>query len=127
MKERIPFVLLSTFLLTACGPDKIIADLPSPDGKYHVEVRKCPQRGSLTWDEQTQVSVVEAGVSEKCNAFIVALTQFRSYTPDEQLQLEWLSDTELRAWHPAFEPKNGPWARTFKQNSPVQVTFAPKQ
>ncbi|MBC9904973.1 hypothetical protein IAG32_12180 [Achromobacter xylosoxidans] len=126
MKKSMPLVLLSSILLTACGPDKIIADLPSPDGKYHVEVRKCPQRGSLTWDEQTQVSVVEAGVSEKCNAFIVALTQFRSYAPDEQLQLEWISDTELRAWHPAFEPKNGAWASTIKQGAPVKVIFAPK-
>ena len=30
---------LSAVLLTACGPNKIVADLPSPDGKYHVEVR----------------------------------------------------------------------------------------
>lgn len=127
MKKSIPLILLSSMLLTACGPDKIIADLPSPGGKYHVEVRKCPQRGSLTWAEKTQVSVLEFGVSEKCNAFMAALTQFDSYSPDEQLQLEWTSDTELRAWHPAFDPKNGPRASTFKPNAPVQVIFAPEK
>ncbi|MBV7366078.1 hypothetical protein, partial [Streptococcus vulneris] len=50
-EKCVPLALLSAVLLTACGPNKIVADLPSPDGKYHVEVRLCPQPGSLTWTE----------------------------------------------------------------------------
>ena len=124
MKKSIPLLLLSSVLLAGCGPDKIIADLPSPSGKYHVEVRKCPQRGSLTWDEQTQVSVLEAGASEKCNAFILALAQFQSYSPDDQLRLEWVSDTELRASHPAFASNAAPVAATSQPNNPVKIIFS---
>ena len=32
MKKCVPLALLSAVLLTACGPNKIVADLPSPDG-----------------------------------------------------------------------------------------------
>jgi len=124
MKHSIPLLLLSSVLLTACGPDKIIADLPSPGGKYHVEVRQCPQRGSLTWGEQTQVSVLAAGVSEKCNAFISALTQFQSKSLDDQLRLEWVSDTELRAWHPAFATGSVPMSASQMPNNPVKITFS---
>lgn len=125
MKKSILLALLSSALLTACGPDKLVADLPSPSGKYHVEVRQCPQRGTLTWGEQTQVSVLEAGVSEKCNAFISALTQFQSSSPDDQLRLEWISDTELKASHPAHASGNAPTGATQKPGNPVRITFAP--
>ncbi|MGB3431431.1 hypothetical protein [Achromobacter sp.] len=124
MKHSIPLLLLSSVLLTACGPNKIIADLPSPSGKYHVEVRQCPQRGSLTWGEQTQVSVLEAGVSEKCNAFISALTQFQSNSLDDQLRLEWVSDTELRARHPTFAAGGMPMSASQMPNNPVKITFS---
>lgn len=124
MKKSIPLLLLSSFVLTACGPNKIVADLPSPSGKYHVEVRKCPQRGSLTWGEQTQVSVLAAGVSEKCNAFISALTQFQANSPEDQLRLEWVSDTELKASHPALAAGSAPMSVSQMPNNPVKIIFS---
>lgn len=116
---------LLTALLAGCGPNKIIVDLSSPQGQYHVEVRKCPQPGSMTWTEQTQVSVLKAGTSENCQSAVNALAQFNSYSPDDQLQLEWLSDTELRAWHPGFDPKFGPASASYKADNPVKIIFAP--
>jgi hypothetical protein len=47
LKKCTPLLLLSCVLLAACGPDKTIADLPSPGGKHHVEVRECPQAGVI--------------------------------------------------------------------------------
>ena len=74
MKKSLPLLLGVSVLLTACGPNKIIVDLPSPDGKYHVEVRKCPQAGSLTWTEKTQVSILDRGVSEACQSAVKSLS-----------------------------------------------------
>ncbi len=125
MKNSFPLLAAMVLLLTACGPDQIIADLPSPDGSHHVEVRLCPQRGSFTRDSHTQVSVLKSGESENCNAFINATAQFAGYAPNEQLQLEWLSDTELRAWHPAFDPQHGPARAAYKNATPITLTFAP--
>lgn len=125
MRKTVPLLLLSSVMLTACGPNKIIVDLPSPNGNYHVEVRKCPQRGSMTSGEQTQVSVLKAGTSENCNSAVNALTQFGSYAPDDQLQLQWISNAELRAWHPGFDPTFGPQSASRKADSPVTVIYAP--
>ncbi|MGE8639476.1 MAG: hypothetical protein ACN6PR_12580 [Achromobacter sp.] len=129
MKKRIALLALSTapliVLLAGCGPNKIIVDLPSPQGQYHVEVRKCPQPGSMTWTEQTQVSVLKSGTSENCQSAVNALAQFNSLSPDDQLQLEWLSDAELRAWHPGFDPKFGPASASYKADNPVKIIFAP--
>lgn len=79
----------------------------------------------MTWTEQTQVSILESGTSEACQSAVHALAQFGSYAPDDQLQLEWISDTELRAWHPGFDPKFGPRSASFKQNVPVKLIFSP--
>lgn len=125
MKKSLLFLLVPTVFLTACGPDHIIADFPSPDGKYHVEVRKCPQRGSLTRSEKTQVSLLPAGASEPCNAFVAALAQFQSPTPDDQLEIQWVSETEVRAWHPGFETRQAPGAASYHQDSPIKVTYSP--
>lgn len=129
MRKRIALLALSTapliVLLAGCGPNKIIVDLPSPQGQYHVEVRKCPQPGSMTWTEQTQVSVLKSGTSENCQSAVNALAQFKSPWPDDQLQLEWLSDAELRAWHPGFDPKFGPASASYKADNPVKIIFAP--
>ena len=129
MRKRIALLALSTapliVLLAGCGPNKIIVDLPSPQGQYHVEVRKCPQPGSMTWTEQTQVSVLKSGTSENCQSAVNALAQFKSPWPDDQLQLEWLSDAELRAWHPGFDPKFGPESASYKADNPVKIIFAP--
>ncbi|MGQ4275403.1 hypothetical protein [Terrihabitans sp. B22-R8] len=128
MKNRIAAMGVLPFLLTACGgPDEIVSDLPSPNGAYHVEVRKCPQKGApLERTEITQVSVLEAGKSEPCHSAVDALMQFDGYAHDGQLDLEWTSDTELRVWHPAFNPDYGPNQKTARQDSPVKVSFAPK-
>lgn len=125
MIKNTAFLALSAALLTGCGPNKIIVDLPSPQGQYHVEVRKCPQPGSMSSAEQTQVSILKSGISENCQSAVNALAQFQSYSPDEQLQLEWLSEAELRAWHPGFDPKSGPASASYKANNPVKVIFAP--
>ncbi|MCT5527562.1 hypothetical protein LZL70_18250, partial [Pseudomonas aeruginosa] len=45
----------------------------------------------------------------------------------DQLQLEWLSDTELRAWHPSFEPGNQADGSRLKHDAPVKMVFAPKR
>lgn len=127
MRKCIPLLLGAAILLTACGPNKIVLDLPSPGGKYHVEVRKCPQAGALTWTEKTQVSVLEPGVSEACQSAVKSLAQFDAPTPEDQLQLEWLSDTELRAWHPSFNPEYGPQSASSKPGSPIKLIYAPKK
>ncbi|MFF7397551.1 hypothetical protein ACFZAI_13945 [Achromobacter sp. NPDC008082] len=125
MIKNTAFLALLAALLTGCGPNKIIVDLPSPQGQYHVEVRKCPQPGSMSSAEQTQVSILKSGISENCQSAVNALAQFQSYSPDEQLQLEWLSEAELRAWHPGFDPKSGPASASYKADNPVKVIFAP--
>jgi len=125
MIKNTALLALSAALLTGCGPNKIIVDLPSPQGQYHVEVRKCPQPGSMSSAEQTQVSILKSGISENCQSAVNALAQFQSYSPDEQLQLEWLSEAELRAWHPGFDPKSGPASASYKADNPVKVIFAP--
>jgi len=125
MIKNTAFLALLAALLAGCGPNKIIVDLPSPQGQYHVEVRKCPQPGSMSSAEQTQVSILKSGISENCQSAVNALAQFQSYSPDEQLQLEWLSEAELRAWHPGFDPKSGPASASYKADNPVKVIFAP--
>ncbi|MGC3182777.1 hypothetical protein ACPTKK_31830, partial [Pseudomonas aeruginosa] len=75
----------------------------SPIGQYHVEVRKCPVKGSITWGEDIQVSLLETGKSVKCHAVVRSLALFDLRASADHLQLEWLSVTELRACHPSFE------------------------
>ncbi|HBO3685688.1 TPA: hypothetical protein ONA18_005717 [Pseudomonas aeruginosa] len=125
--KKSPLLILSV-LLAACGPDRLISDLPSPNGEYHVEVRKCPEKGSITWGEEIQVSLLETGKSEKCHSVVRSLAQFdlRASSTDE-LQLEWLSDTELRAWHPSFESGNQPNGLRQEGDAPVRMVFAPKR
>ena len=84
--KKSPLLILSV-LLAACGPDKLISDLPSPNGQYHVEVRKCPEKGSITWGEEIQVSLLETGKSEKCHAVVRSLAQFDLRASADQLQL----------------------------------------
>lgn len=79
----------------------------------------------MTRTGPTQLSILESGISEACNSAVNALAQFGSYAPDDQLQLEWISDTELRAWHPGFDPKFGPRSATFTHDIPVKLIFSP--
>lgn len=129
MKKTGLFLLASSVLLTACGPDKIVYDLPSPNGKYHAQVRSCPETGSITRGEQLEVSVVEVGVGEECHSAVKSLTGFKASPPGlavEQLQLEWLSDTQFRAWYPGLKPNVEPTGSYTKPNTPVQIIYLPK-
>jgi hypothetical protein len=127
MKSQVTALIFLSVFAAACGPNKVITNLPSPSGQYHVEIRNCPQNGSLTWTETTQVSVLKSGISEKCQSAINALVQFDGSAPVDQLQIKWMSDTELRAWHPSFNPKYGPSAVTYKHYAPVKVIFSPEK
>ena len=129
MKKTALFLLASSVLLTACGPDKIVYDLPSPNGKYHAQVRSCPETGSITWGEQLEVSILEVGVGEECHSAVKSLTGFKAGPPGlavEQLQLEWLSDTQFRAWYPGLKPNVEPTGSYTKPNTPVQIIYLPK-
>lgn len=124
--RRIAALIVFPVMLTGCGPDQVISDLQSPSGSYHVEVRKCPQKGArLERTEMTQVSVLEAGRTEQCNSMVHALVQFDGYAEDGLLQLEWISDTELRAWHPDFDADYGPFSKSVRDDTLVSVRFAP--
>lgn len=114
-------------LLAGCTDDEIIADIASPDRNYHALVQKCPQKGSFSWlgDTNIMVSILPSGVFENCNSFVNSWYQFEGYAPYEQLEVEWLSPTELRAWHPAFESASGPTASRSKTSGPIKVTFTP--
>lgn len=128
-KMTVPLWCLPVFLLLTAfggGPDRILVDLPSPDGRHHVEVRECPQGGAFGWSKETQAFVLEAGRTGACRSATNALVQFTVYAPESQLELEWLSNARLRAWHPAFAPSGGPRSAGRMPNSPVEVVFAPK-
>ncbi|MFW2097944.1 MULTISPECIES: hypothetical protein [unclassified Acinetobacter] len=132
-------LLIVPIVLTACqsnSVNKLIRDLPSPDGRFHVEVLQCRANdvmfGGAT---QVQVSVLKKGETEKCRSFIYALAQFDVRTidfgaKDNALHIEWLSDTELSVWHRSFatsQGKNyiGPDVQHSQANSPIKVIFSP--
>ncbi len=129
MQKTIPCLILLSVALAACGLNELVSSLPSPDGKHHVEVRRCPESGSITWGEKLQVSVLDAGVSAACQSAVEPWAQFDITTPEppklDLLQLEWTSDTQLRAWYPGFKPVEGPRTWTYKRNTPVKVIFQP--
>ncbi len=77
--------------------------------------------------EEIQVSLLETGKSEKCHSVVQSLAQFDLRASADELQLEWLSDTELRAWHPGFEPGNQADGSRLKGDAPVKMVFAPKR
>lgn len=129
MKKVALLLLLSSVVLTACGPDKIVYDIPSPSGKYHAQVRSCSESGSITWGEQLEVNILEAGVSEVCHSQVKSFTGFNASPPGlalDQLQLEWLSDTQFRAWYPGMKPNMAPTGSYKKYNTPVEIIFLPK-
>lgn len=120
----LPFFLLLTAF--GGGPNRVLVDLPSPDGRHHVEVRECPQGGAFGWSKETQAAVLEAGRAGTCLSSANTLARFTVYAPESQLELEWISNARLRAWHPAFAPSGGPRSASRMPNSPVEVVFAPK-
>lgn len=121
-------ILFCLVLLAACRNDVTHADISSPNGDYHVVVKECPQRGSFFWsgDTSIQVSILPYGDLEACNTFINSVYQFDAYSPHEQLELEWTSWTELRAWHPGFDHNSWPGVLRSKGSGPIKVTFSPK-
>ena len=52
------------------------------------------------------------------------MAQFDSYGPQDQLQVEWISATEVRAWHPQFNPEYGPQSANYKPDNPIKLIFA---
>lgn len=108
------------------GPNEVVTDIYSPNRQYHVEVRKCPQAGSLVWSEEEQASVLKAGKSSICHSSENTIEQFSVNSPEDQLELEWISDTQLRAWHPEFNPRYGPERFVSGQDDPVKIIFRPK-
>ncbi|WP_253206674.1 hypothetical protein [Verticiella alkaliphila] len=113
-------------VLVACGSNEIVSSLASPSSQYHVEVRRCQQNGAWFGTQKLQVSVLPQGVSEPCQSAVHALAQFDGFADVDALQLEWLSDTELRAWQPGFDPAYGPSRATYQAGKPVTLTFRPK-
>lgn len=128
MKTTRLLALLPIGVLASCatGPNEIVKDLVSPNGQYHVEVRKCPQVGSLTWSEEVQATVLVAGRQGVCHSSKDAIAQFSVNTPEDDLELEWVSDTQLRAWHPKFNPGYGPERYVSDPGDPVKVIFKPR-
>lgn len=128
MKFALPLLLLSPCLFGCGGPNKVIKDVYSPDGRYHVEVRQCPERGSLNGGTETQASVLEAQKPGICHSNQNTIALFSVNQPDDRLELEWITSTELRAWHPAFNPAYGPQMFSPPSaNDTVKVLFAPKK
>jgi len=101
-----------------------------------VEVRQCRANDAIFGKAtQVQVSVLKKGETERCRASIQALVQFDILTidfktKDNALHLQWLSNTELKAWHRSFgrfEYKNyiGPTTQYYKHSKPVNIIFEP--
>ncbi|MCH1997281.1 hypothetical protein ACOTEG_14340 [Achromobacter xylosoxidans] len=131
MGYSIAFLFSISTLLTGCiAADKLVTDLPSPGGAHHVQVLTCQGRVSPKRGEKVQVmqvSVLGANSTEKCYSDVNAMVQFFIWTRDDQLQLEWLSDTELRMWHPSFLPQSGPYDYTVLDPGRLKLVYSPKE
>jgi hypothetical protein len=123
MKPHYLVLLTTSTLLAGCGPDKLLSDQYSPSRQYHVEVRSCPTPGGRGDSAGTfQVSLLPGDKSEGCWDEINSFAQFKTDTPD--IQLEWLSDTQLRVWVPGWK---GPFTYNHSAEEPVHFVFAPKK
>jgi hypothetical protein len=131
MKFVVPFLVVLLCLLGSCGfnTTKVVTDIYSPDGRYHVEVRECNAVGSfVASDTERWASVLEAGKSGACHSAVGTLSQFKVPSPEDKLELEWASDTLLKAWHPNFNPTYGPESRSGSgADDPVKVLYAQKK
>ncbi|MDM1763374.1 MULTISPECIES: hypothetical protein [unclassified Acinetobacter] len=117
---------LSAILMTACTHNKLLLVLPSPDKTYRIEVLQCQQNGSFWGTAKLQIAVPSEG-SSKCQSSVNTYIKFYSEMPLSDLQLEWISDTEILAWHPSFNPKFGPYSATLGgPNDPIKISFKPK-
>lgn len=139
IKQILGITTLMLFL-SACqssSVNKVVKDLPSPQGHYHVQVLQCRANDAMFGGAtQVQVSVLKKGETERCRAFIQSINQFSVNTIDfghanNALELEWLSENKLRVWHRSFA-KNpnksfiGPYVYEKSGRSSVDVIFSPK-
>lgn len=140
-KGYLVIFVLSLGGLTACqspSVNKVVRDLPSPNGDYHVEVRQCRANDAMFGKvTQVQVSVLKKGETERCRATIQSVAQFTVYATDfrkkaDELQLNWLSNTELQAWHRSFglfqyKTYTGPYSYSYGPDKPVNMVFNPAE
>ncbi|AOA57909.1 hypothetical protein [Acinetobacter larvae] len=128
--NRCLILISSVVVLSAChsnSVNRLVYNLESPQGAYHVEVRQCRENDAMFGPAtKLQVSLLRTGESENCRATIKALSQFNVNQIDQQLQLQWLSESELRAWHPSFKA-NGPREQFYIQNPHVRIVFTPQE
>ncbi len=122
----LPLLTLGFLACCATPPNEVVADLYSPNKQYHVEVRKCPEVGSIVQGEEVQATVLEAGRAAVCHSSVNAIKQFSVNSPEDQLELEWVSGTQLRAWHPKFNLSYGPEAYVSGPHDPVEIIFRRK-
>lgn len=127
MYKKYPLFIFTSMLMIACTSNKVLTDLPSLSGKYHVEVRQCQQNGSFWGTVTFQVSILNKDEIDKCKSSINSLVQFHSFSPIGQLELEWISDEKLRAWHPSFKTHLNWISLGYRKNSPIKVEFIPNQ
>lgn len=133
MKSVLPFLVVLPFVLGSCGfnTNKVVTDSYSPDGRYHVEVRECNAAGSLVAsDTERWANVMEAGKTGDCQSSVGTIIQFKVPYPEDKLELEWASNTLLKAWHPNFDPTYGPEAQARSgsgADDPVKVLYAQKK
>lgn len=129
MKKTMSALLCSSVLLAGCGPDAVVRELPSPGGKYHAQVRHCPESGAINWSEQLEIYVLDAGVESRCHSYVEPLVGFKVRPPEmplDQVQVQWLTDTRLRVWYPGLKPDVSPDSMYRKSDSPIEMVFQPR-
>lgn len=140
VKKRLLIAPLCVFsLFTGChsfSVNKVVRDIPSPNGEYHVEVRQCRASDAMFGKAtKVQVSVLKKGEVEQCRSFKQSLAQFDVYSTNfkgtnNALLLKWISDTELQAWHHSFAKREhkdfiGPHTQAYSADKPITFIFSP--
>jgi hypothetical protein len=130
-KILVPLLAVPICLLASCSfkTNKVVKDLYSSNKRYHVEVRECNAAGSLVaTDTEQWADVMEAGKSGSCQSSVGTIIQFKVPHPEDKLDLEWASNTLLKASHPNFNPSYGPEVRSGSSaDDPVKVIYAQKK
>lgn len=118
---------VSVLGLSGCGPDRLISDQKSPNGKYHIQIRECPTPGGFGDDSGLlAVSLLPKGKSEGCWDDINSIAQFH-VSQHAHLDIEWISDTKVRAWTPGLKENQPPSGYSYYENDPVGFVFYPKK
>jgi hypothetical protein len=124
MKMKILFLIFLSGLSASCAPDEPVADLYSPNRKYHVQIRNCPT-GFGSRDGEAVFSVLISGKSENCGDDINSIAQF-PFRMGDMPEIEWISDTQLRFWDPNFEKFHMPARYSYNEKSSIKIIFSPK-